>query len=396
MAAWFHRTTIAAAWLCGVALLASAREARAYPQFQLSSGTTRCAQCHFSPSGGTLLTSWGRDESGDTISLGGNGGFLHGAWTPPSWLALGADVRLAAIRNDVGGPEAPEVAAFPMQFDLYGRAAYDAFSFNVTVGDRGIVRPVDPSVAGRSSDFAARIVSREHYLMWRPGASGPYVRLGRFAAPYGIRFVEHIYFVRRYTGFNLYEETYNLSGGYLADDWELHATAFVHVPASFPDLVTAAGAHESGGALSGERRFANMAAVGLQARVGVAGEEARYQAGAVGKLWIDKAKLLLLGEADFIYQRIAAPASTSQNQLVSYVGATYVMRGLMAGVAYERFQENLSVSGTGRNAYDAEVNLFPWAHFEIVLLGRYQKAAAGSLQDSAAATLGMLQLHYYL
>jgi hypothetical protein len=32
----------------------------------------------------------------------------------------------------------------------------------------------------------------------------------------------------------------------------------------------------------------------------------------------------------------------------------------------------------------------------VVLLGRYQKAAAAGSQDSTRATLGMLQLHYYL
>ena len=47
-------------------------------------------------------------------------------------------------------------------------------------------------------------------------------------------------------------------------------------------------------------------------------------------------------------------------------------------------------------APDLELNLFPKAHFEIVLFGRYQKAAAGAMGDSSPATLGMLQLHYYL
>ena len=82
------------------ALAALAGRAEAYPQFQFSSGTTRCSQCHFSPAGGGLITAWGRDESGDTISLGGDGAFLHGAWSPPAWLALGADLRLAATRTD--------------------------------------------------------------------------------------------------------------------------------------------------------------------------------------------------------------------------------------------------------------------------------------------------------
>jgi hypothetical protein len=378
------------------ALLLSAREAAAYPQFQFSSGTTRCGQCHYSPTGGTLITSWGRDESGDTLSLGGDGAFLHGAWTPPSWLALGVDLRYAGVTENVGGPEAPESAWFPMQADAYARVAFsDAISLNVTVGARGVVRPVDPSISGRINDIGTRTLSREHYLMWRPSATGPYVRVGKFKAPYGINFVEHIYFIRRYTGFNLYEETYNASGGYVADDWEVHASVFTPPPESAPNFIRSVGFAESGGTLYGEKRFASMASVALQTRIGIASEEARYQGGAIGKLWVDKAKLLFLTEGDFIRQEIKA-ASFGQNQFAGYAGVTFFpTRGLMAGLAYERWQENLSVAGTGRNAYDAQINFFPWAHFELLLLGRYQPAASTGT-DTHAATLGMLQIHYYL
>src|SRR5579871_4460969 len=97
------------------------RQAAAYPQFQFSSGTNRCSQCHYSPSGGGLLTSWGRDESADTISLGGDGAFLHGLVSPPSWLGIGGDFRFAFLTNDVGSPAGPENAAFPMQADIYLR-----------------------------------------------------------------------------------------------------------------------------------------------------------------------------------------------------------------------------------------------------------------------------------
>src|SRR5215471_13373736 len=142
-----HRTWFVVATATVILLLATVREAAAYPQFQFSSGTTRCGQCHYSPSGGSLISAWGRDESAETISLGGDGALLNGL-APRSWLGLGGDIRLAAIRNDVGGPDAPEIAAFPMQLDLYGHGAIDAFSVNVTVGARGIVRADDPSASG--------------------------------------------------------------------------------------------------------------------------------------------------------------------------------------------------------------------------------------------------------
>src|SRR5262245_64427252 len=80
--------------VAGIAVTGFARRASAYPQFQFSSGTNKCSQCHFAPAGGGLLSSWGRSESGDTISMGGNGAFMHGAVTLPSWLGLSFDFRL--------------------------------------------------------------------------------------------------------------------------------------------------------------------------------------------------------------------------------------------------------------------------------------------------------------
>jgi hypothetical protein len=376
-------------------LVADARQAAAYPQFQFSSGTSRCAQCHYSPSGGGLLTKWGRDESADTLSMaGGDGGFLHGAWSPPNWLALGGDIRLAALNNRTGGPLSPESAYFPMQFDLYARAALgDSFSLNITVGARGVVRPDDGTISGRAKGFPDQLMSKEHYLMWRPSASGPYVRVGKFLAPYGIRFVEHINWVRRYTGFNLYEETYNVSGGYFAEDWEAHATVFTPPPTSAPDFIRSVGYPESGAAVFAEKRYADVLAVGLQARAGVSKEEARYQGGAEAKYWLEPAKLLFMGEANLIHQTLKGPSYT-QDQFVSYLGATLIpIKGLMIGGAYERFHENLARAKTARNAFDAELNVFPAAHFELVLIGRYQLATASG---GAAAYLGMLQLHYYL
>jgi len=391
---WSLGALLVAVFLCG-----SARQARAYPQFQFSSGTSQCSQCHYAPAGGGLITDWGRSEAGDTISRGGDGAFLHGAWSPPSWLALGADVRRAALRNDVGGREAPEYAAFPMQSDGYAHIALPAhLSVYLEGGVRGDVGR-DETVNGRLSSVTDRFISNEHYVMWRPSASGAYVRAGRFFAPFGLRFVEHIFYVQRYTGYDLYNETYTISGGYLGSDWELHASLFAPPPESFPLPLQSVGVRESGGAAYGEKRFADRAAVALQARLGVGSEATRYQAGAVGKLWVERAHLLFLGEADFI--RLQVPASgAGESQFASYVGATYFpVRGVMAGLAYERFQEDLSVARTAHDAIDVEVSLFPWAHFELLAIGRFQflhGTTSAANDDGSHASLGMLQFHYYL
>jgi hypothetical protein len=390
-----RRLTLAALAAAFV-LIALGGRASAYPQFQFSSGTTRCSQCHYSPAGGGLITSWGRDEAGDTVSLGGDGAFLHGLWAPPSWLALGADVRLAALRNDVGGVESPEYAAFPMQTDLYARFAFgDQVSLYLEGGVRGDTGRGE-TLGNRLSSVTDRVMSREHYLMWRSGATGAYLRVGRFFSPYGLRFVEHTYYVRRYTGYDLYDETYTLSGGYVGEDWELHASLFTPPPTSFPDPLQSVGLRESGGAVYAEQRFNAMSAVALQARVGSSGEARRYQGGVVGKAWLEKPRVLFLGEADLIRQQVSA-ASFGENQFVSYLGATlFPVRGFMLGFAYERYQEDLSVAGTARTALDAQLNFFPWAHWELVLLGQYQFIGTGARSEGPSASLMMLQLHYYL
>ncbi|MBC8132926.1 MAG: hypothetical protein H7X95_08085, partial [Deltaproteobacteria bacterium] len=78
---------------------------QAYPQWQFTSGAIRCNQCHYSPAGGGLLTSYGRDAAGEDLStFGGNGGLLHGLPRIPSWLALGGDLRGALLARDVQDP----------------------------------------------------------------------------------------------------------------------------------------------------------------------------------------------------------------------------------------------------------------------------------------------------
>lgn len=383
---------LAALGFAGALLLFTARSAQAYPQFQFSSGTSRCAQCHYSPAGYGLLTSWGRDESGDTISRGGDGAFLHGIWTPPDWLALGGDLRLAALRNHVGGAGAPESAVFPMQAELYARAAFgdSGVSLYVAAGARSATRTEQ---TGGTVHVVAPI-SREHYLMWKPSATGAYARVGRFYAPFGLRMAEHIYYVRRFTGFGLYEETYNLSGGYLEEDWEVHATAFTKPPAGFPVALQTVGVRGNGGAVYGEKRFASISAVGLQGRVVVNSDQRLTTGGAIGKLWVEQAKMLVMGELNL--QRHDVVGGVAFNQMISFFGLTFIpIKGVMVGVAAERYQSDMRLAPTARNAFDLQLNLFPWAHCEIFLLGRYQMTGAGAA-DGDPGSLAMLQLHYYL
>jgi hypothetical protein len=374
-----------------VVLLAASR-AHAYPHYQWTSGSPQCAQCHIAPAGGGLLTQWGQEEGADTIALGGDGHFLHGLVELPAWLAIGGDVRVAALANDTGSDEGTELAAFPMQADLGVHAGNEQLSLTAVLGVRGAVRSgapdapdTDPPVGdAMSPSLRSYFVARELYAMWRAdAASGPYVRAGRFAAPYGLRLPDHTAYVRRYLGFNLLEETLGVGGGMVAEGWELHATAFVFDP------LQGATRHEYGGAVMLEVQPSDLV-VGASARIGRTADDMRVQAGIHGKLWLEPAKLLLQAEVDGVHQTFAAGGN--RQQLAAYAGPVLVpTRGLYTGVAYEAFAEDLRVSSVLRQAINAWISVLPRAHWEVMLSGRGQR-----IGPHEHALVGLLQLHYYL
>ena len=81
------------------------------------------------------------------------------------------------------------------------------------------------------------------------GGGRPYLRVGRFYAPFGLRMAEHILYINRDLGYDELEETYNVSGGFVYPNAELHVTAFA------PDFVRHIGSDEKGFAAYLETRF---------------------------------------------------------------------------------------------------------------------------------------------
>ena len=369
--------------------LLSAPQAWAYPQWQFSSGVSRCSVCHYSPSGGGLINGYGRDASGEDLSTWkGEGAFLHGVLPMPAWLAIGGDLRGAYAAQDVSDIHGSKHAFFPMQADLQVRALLtDGISVYASGGLRGQVRPNADLVPLQNYQpiSTSRLISREHWLMWQPAGQGWYARAGRFFAPFGLRLAEHVTYVRRDLGFNMLQESYNLSGGYLSEGWELHLTAFA------PDFVRRIGSEEYGGAAYYERRMGNgKGSVAVQARFARGHGIARVIGGAVGKYYVELVQTLFFTEGNLV--NLMPDDVSGGQQFVGAVGASVLAtRGLVTTVLYERNQVDLRVRNAAWNAYSGLISWFPAPHSEIQLVGRLQLPDGGEL----AKTL-LLQLHYFL
>ncbi len=366
------------------------RPAQAYPQWQLSTGAVRCNQCHYAPSGGGPINGYGRDAVGEDLStFGGNGAFLHGQVTLPSWLALGGDLRGAFVDQTNQDPMGATIAVFPMQVDANARIALPAgFSVEGVVGLRGQVR--DPDLLVPTQNFqpvsTSQLISREHYVMWEPEAVGPYLRVGRFYAPYGLRLAEHILYINRDLGYDELQETYNVSGGFVYPNAELHLTAFA------PDFVRHIGSDEKGFAAYLESRFADdTVAAAAQARVASAPGVTRVMTGLVGKGYFERAHLQLMGEVDLVNNIFTELDDTTRTQVVGALGFTlFPAKGVMLTVLGERNQVDVQVDDA-YTAGTALLNWFPYAHLEMQLMERVQFPSGGS----AANTL-FLQIHYFL
>src|SRR5690349_16801540 len=98
-------------------LIVFSKAALAFPEM-IRNGYVNCAACHYSPSGGGILTPYGRQLSREILSNSGKQGeeaFLYGLAKSPQWLALGGDIRLLeSYRNT---PTVQTTRFVPMQID---------------------------------------------------------------------------------------------------------------------------------------------------------------------------------------------------------------------------------------------------------------------------------------
>lgn len=361
-------------WLTALVVVAlglTAGRAHAYPELQFSTGATRCSECHLSPVGGGLLSDYGREEAGDTISGGGDGALLHGLVDPPSWLAVGGDLRLGSIARRSRGTEA---AVFPMQADVYARVGAGGLTVEGTFGVLAAIRDPDP--------VAQRLGSREHYVQYE--AERWYVRAGRFFPAFGLRLPDHTAYVRRFTGLHSLEESYAAGGGYKAERWELHASVLSPL-----EVAPVVGRHGWGGAFQYER-FADAGAWGASAKLVDTVDGLDAWLGVTGKRWFEGPRILLLAELDGGHQQVEGAGAIPR--LAAYGVAHYRPEARWgASLGVHVYDPDLQVKGQLSTGLDATVTIFPRAHWELAALLRGELVS-----NDHASGFGLLQLHYYL
>ncbi len=181
------------------------RSANAYP-WMIRHGYTGCAQCHADPSGGGLLTAYGRalgettmrTAYGSPVEDPKKGEFLFGALKIPDSLLVQGALRYFYYRVSQAG-SAAKSDHFLMQADLASQATFGRFRVNGSIGyvEKGAVGAAISDTKNPAQD--PKLLSRVHWVGYDLDEDKTWLlRAGRMNLPFGIRQIEHTLMARCY------------------------------------------------------------------------------------------------------------------------------------------------------------------------------------------------------
>jgi hypothetical protein len=374
------------------AVVLSPRRAQAYP-WMIRHDYTGCATCHIDPSGGGVLTEYGAAQ-GDILlrtRYGGSAadpdvtpaaGFLWGALKPPEWFLPSGSLRTLALTDKIGN------SAFANQFvvmqaDLRAAIVEGGFRAYGSIG--GV------SSSGSGASVAGGLVSREYWLGWSFAQDALLLRAGRIDLPFGIRQIEHVFFVRQATRTDLNDtQQHGLSLAYSGDLLRGEVMAIAGNYQISPDAY-----RERGYSAYAEIAPFSKAAFGLSSLVTHAQRDVHImvpntrQAHGAFVRWAPLRPLALLAEADFVAQS-GTSSSGYATMLQADVEPTQGVHLIATG---ENMKEGGSITGTSWSGW-LGAGWFFAPHADVRFDFNKQSAALG--QGHLSETALMLQFHVYL
>lgn len=381
---------------------------------------TACGTCHTDPSGGELLTLYGRAQ-GDLLlrmQYGGSSsesdgdegegkgasaserepetGFLWGLWDTPEWLLLSGAYRNLNVYRPKQTSEKYTLVPV-MQADLYGQVQFGAFRASASAG---ISRVRAGSPHGRAAqvttgqgDQDLNLISRTHWV-GVDIADRFTLRAGRLNLPFGLRIPEHTMWVREatmtdresdqqhgvaiaYVGESLRAEIMGIAGNY-----QLH-------PAEV---------REKGYALFVESVTSNNMAIGFSSKVTSASidrwtgqENVLRQAHGIMGRWAPAEPVVLLFEMDMLFR------TNAESGYVGFLQLDYeLVQGLHFMLTGEVLDEGRSIIDTPPISPGlGEPKLGGWASVDWFFAPQLElRLDLVSRQTEPLTVLG--QIHFYL
>jgi hypothetical protein len=371
MKAW-HILVANAVILCGFINAASA-----FPEMTVH-GYVNCTACHISPSGGGVLTEYGRGLSRDLLSLqqGLQPETEASEEAIPKWFLPGGDVRI--IQTYLDTPTLRRGDFFLMQTEFMAAIRWMKWTVVASLGIKG-----GPNSVEDRNDLHSRV----HYLMYQV-AETTSVRAGRFLPQYGLQEPNHTIVTRQGLGFGESSETDNLEIASAGERWDLFATAIGGRP---EDTNKEA---EKGFALSTSYNFLDKNKLAFNIYQGKNSRGGRWLAGLWGIFSLSE-KFFLLSEIDHQWSNAIASRTTSAEKrgIASYQRLGYqVAQGLQIYAVHQLSYLDFDSVLSRQDAFGPGIDLFPMEHLEIRAEFLKQRMMSRSPDYFDAA---WLLAHYY-
>ncbi len=379
------------------------RSAAAYP-WMIRHEYANCATCHADPSGGGLLTDYGRaqgeilmrtpffrkadDEPGKAAD------FLFGAFKVPAPLLLGGDFRTLFLRVMPAGSEATN-DFFLMQADLQAQLTIGRFRTNASVG------------FGRRGAEGARItrfdennlVSRVHWIGYDIGEEKQFLlRGGRMNLPFGLRSIEHTLWTRSETRTDINAaQQYGVALAYNKGDVRAELMGIVGNFAVAPDAF-----RSRGYAGYAEYTLKPTLAVGVSSMVTRAELDTalltpawRHAHGVFARYSPEKF-VVLSGEANLLHTSQRAPGTTYFGAASQFTADFEVVQGLHLATTLELANRGFDNASTAVSTWATAWWFFaPHADIRLDAIFQNGRPSFQNLPSGAFRTL-LLQAHFYL
>lgn len=336
-----------------------------------------CNSCHVSPSGGGLLTEYGRGMAGEVLSTWNYENealFLHGALKPekmPKAVNVGGDLRVLQVHQENRNVRQGRFILMQSQVEA-----------GLTAG------PVTAVAAfgkpNRENHVEAEFT--RFYLLANANETLQF-RVGRFLPPFGINLPHHTLPTRQSLGFGYDSDRNTMEAHWNGESW--HSA----VAASESRLKSRLAERERAASWQIERFFLDSYRVGLSFWNGESDKMSRWLVGAHGILGFTE-HLYYMTEFTVQSKKSKATGADRETGIYRFGRLGYeITKGVHLLALEELSKSNLPNPKTFGLSFGVGALWYPRPHFEFELALNQRKNMAVSKEFEDYA---YLMLHYYL
>ncbi|MCX6117994.1 MAG: hypothetical protein NT027_10665 [Proteobacteria bacterium] len=348
-------------------------------------GHFTCTSCHVSPSGGGVMTTYGKDFSSEKLSTWsyyGEEKLLHGLVPHSDTLLFSGDARWVNYSKTSGDTKVNKF--WRMQTDFEAGGHYGPLWAIFSMG----TKPAGPN--DKPEDHQ-ELKIRGYYLrgdLWDEHITA---RAGLFIPKYGLMLSDHTAFIRSVTGLGPDSEQTQAEFTYQDDLWEVTAAIIIESEANEREGKTRSGYSLGLSNFLMKKHRLNLNVLSMAAKSGETINE-NQSFGLSGVATIMR-KLFLSAEIDRIHNTTKTSIGTSGVEML----ATYstlnieIYKGIVPYIRYEYFDSDINSADSSYTRMGAGSNWYPRPHFQFDV--RYSRILDANRRSGSNQTDAII--HYY-